>query len=137
MVQGWAGLIGPAVRRPVLAPGNVTVDLWPDMTEAKPAERFTTGFKLANGTPAVVFSSHNRTTVLRYFKWMREYGIDGAFVQQFGESVSATAGNTRSGKVVSLSSLSKPTAAPSCSAFPPDGRNAIATPYPIPRSTTC
>jgi hypothetical protein len=56
----------------LLAPGNVTVDLWPDMSEATEAERFTTGFKLANGEPAVVFSSCNRTTVPRHFKWLRE-----------------------------------------------------------------
>jgi hypothetical protein len=68
-------------------PGNVTVDLWPDMTEVSPAESHPTGFKLANGEPATVFSSHNRTTVLRHFKWMRQYGIDGAFVQRFANGV--------------------------------------------------
>ena len=67
--------------------GNVTVDLWPDMSEATPAERFTTVFKQANGETAVVFSSYNRVTVLRHFKWMRDYGIDGAFVQRFANGV--------------------------------------------------
>ena len=69
------------------APGNVTVDLWPDMSEATAAERFPTGFKHANGETAFVFSSHNRFTVLRHFKWMRDYGIDGAFVQRFANGV--------------------------------------------------
>jgi hypothetical protein len=68
-------------------PGNVTVDLWPDMSEATASERYTTAFKHANGEPAVVFSSHNRITVLRHFKWMRDYGIDGAFVQRFANGV--------------------------------------------------
>lgn len=63
------------------------MDLWPDMTEYAPAERHVTGFKDANGQAAVVFSSHNRNTVLRHFKWMREYGIDGAFVQRFANGL--------------------------------------------------
>jgi hypothetical protein len=74
-------------RQGSFAPGNVTVDLWPDMSEATAAERYATGFKHANGETAVVFSSHNRTTVLRHFKWMRDYGIDGAFVQRFANGV--------------------------------------------------
>ena len=57
------------------------------MSEATPEERFSTGFKQANGEPAVVFSSYNRTTVLRHFTWMREYGIDGAFVQRFANGL--------------------------------------------------
>jgi hypothetical protein len=69
------------------APGNVTVDLWPDMTEATATERFATGFKHANGETAVVFSSYNRLTVLRHFKWMGDYGIDGAFVQRFANGL--------------------------------------------------
>lgn len=64
-------------------PGNVTVDVWPDVSEYSPDELFETGFKLADGSSAKVFSSHNRGTVLRHFRWMREYGIDGAFVQRF------------------------------------------------------
>jgi hypothetical protein len=68
-------------------PGNVTVDLWPDMSELTAGERYATGFKLADGSQAEVFSSHNRQTVLRHFRWMREYGIDGAFVQRFANGV--------------------------------------------------
>ena len=68
-------------------PGNVTVDLWPDMSEASAAERFPTAFKHENGETAFVFSSYNRNTVLRHFKWMREYGIDGAFIQRFANGL--------------------------------------------------
>lgn len=83
------------------APGNVTVDLWPDMSEAAASERFATGFKHADGSTASVFSSHNRITVLRHFKWMGDYGIDGAFVQRFANGVKEE--STRHHKDVVLS----------------------------------
>ena len=74
-------------RKEPMAPGNVTVDLWPDLSELDADERFATGFKNADGSTAEVFSSANRKTVLRHFEWMREYGIDGAFVQRFANGL--------------------------------------------------
>ncbi|WP_182865637.1 xylosidase/arabinosidase [Stieleria mannarensis] len=69
-------------------PGNVTVDLWPDLTESAEHERFATGFKHADGRTAEVFSSTNRDTVVRHFRWMQQYGIDGVFVQRFANGLS-------------------------------------------------
>jgi hypothetical protein len=69
-------------------PGRCTVDLWPDMTEYGPSERYATAFKHADGRAAEVFSSFNRETVLRHYRWMEQYGIDGAFVQRFVGEVS-------------------------------------------------
>lgn len=63
--------------------GNIRVDMWPDVSELGPGERFATALRFADGRPAELFSSARRETVLRHFKWMREYGIDGAFVQRF------------------------------------------------------
>ena len=95
--QGWFNCQGDGAdlgwthwardRKKIFAPGNVTVDLWPDMSVATPAERYATGFKQANGETAYVFSSYNRTTVLRHFQWMKDYGIDGAFVQRFANGL--------------------------------------------------
>ena len=62
---------------------NIRVDLWPDVSELAAEERFATGLLLPGGQPAELFSSFRRETVLRHFRWMREYGIDGAFVQRF------------------------------------------------------
>lgn len=65
------------------APENIRVDLWPDLSEYGPDERFATGLTFADGKPAELFSSHRGGTVARHFRWMREYGIDGAFLQRF------------------------------------------------------
>jgi hypothetical protein len=73
-------------RRGRFAPGQCRIDLWPDTSELDDDERFATAFAHADGTPAYVFSSHCRKTVLRHFQWMKQYGIDGALVQRFATS---------------------------------------------------
>jgi hypothetical protein len=90
--QGWFNCEGDGAengwvhwtkRGGTLSEKNVKVDLWPDVSELGADERFDTEFKLADGSKAQVFSSFKRATVLRHFQWMKEYGIDGAFVQRF------------------------------------------------------
>ena len=70
-------------RGRAFAPGRANIDLWPDVSELDAGEKYPTDFRHADGSVAHVFSSHNRETVLRHFEWMRQYGIDGAFVQRF------------------------------------------------------
>jgi hypothetical protein len=77
--QGWRHYS----RQGKFAPGNANIDLWPDVRELSAAEKFATPFRHRDGSVAYVFSSHTRATVLRHFGWMREYGIDGVFVQRF------------------------------------------------------
>lgn len=74
-------------RRKPFGPGNVTVDLWPDMSELDADERYATEFQNADGSAAEVFSSGNRKTVIRHFQWMQDYGIDGAFLQRFANGL--------------------------------------------------
>jgi hypothetical protein len=95
--QGWFNCPGDGAdlgwthwarnRKQPFAPGNVTVDLWPDVSEYAPDDLFETGFRHADGSPARVFSSHSRGTVMRHFAWMRDYGIDGAFIQRFANGL--------------------------------------------------
>src|SRR5262249_15830550 len=76
----WAGKDG-------FKPGSTNVDLWRDVSELGPDERYPTAFKTSDGKAAEVYSAFNAKTVLRHFKWMRDYGIDGVFVQRFAVEV--------------------------------------------------
>ncbi|MEM7312895.1 MAG: glycoside hydrolase family 71/99-like protein [Planctomycetota bacterium] len=78
-------------RKRPLGPGNVTVDLWPDVSELDEDERFATNFKLADGSIAEVFSSANPKTVARHFDWMKNYEISGAFLQRFAAGLKSDA----------------------------------------------
>ncbi len=64
-------------------PGDLTVDMWPDISELDKDELYPTDFKYNDGSIAYVFSSYNKKTVIRHIQWMKEYEIDGAFVQRF------------------------------------------------------
>jgi hypothetical protein len=67
-----------------IAPDLLTFEMWPDMAEYSPAERYPApGFTYSGGGQAELFSSDNARTVLRHFEWMRDYGIDGAWLQHF------------------------------------------------------
>ena len=87
-------------NKPV-APGNVSVDLWPDTSEYDDDELYATGFTYADGANAKVFSSYNRKTVIRHFKWMADYGIDGAFVQRFTHGLRSPKWRHHKNKVLS------------------------------------
>ncbi len=93
--QGWFAAEGDGSQRGWVhfgrgrhfSPSHCTIDFWPDMSEMDPDEKYSTPFKHKDGGRAYVFSSYNRKTVLRHFRWMREHGIDGVFLQRFGNSV--------------------------------------------------
>jgi hypothetical protein len=98
--QGWFTADGDGAargwthwrRRTEFRPGSCEVDLWPDVSELDPDERYATPFRHADGKPAEVFSAFNRKTVLRHFQWMKEYGLDGVFVQRFINDTSSPKG---------------------------------------------
>lgn len=63
---------------------TLTFEMWPDMSEYPPEERFEApGFTDAAGHQAFLFSSEQPGTVRRHFEWMRQYGIDVAWLQHF------------------------------------------------------
>ncbi|MCH7534487.1 MAG: hypothetical protein IH948_01845 [Bacteroidetes bacterium] len=58
-----------------------TIDFWPDVSDYEVT--YKTSFKHANGKAAEVFSSLDKSTTKLHFKWMKEYGVDGVFMQRF------------------------------------------------------
>ncbi|MBQ8522019.1 MAG: xylosidase, partial [Bacteroides sp.] len=58
-----------------------TIDAWPDVSEYE--KTYETTFRHADGSKARVFSSVDKSTTDLHFKWMKEYGVDGVFMQRF------------------------------------------------------
>lgn len=75
--RGWTHYVG----RGKFEDGNCKFDLWPDTKEYPVI--YQTPFLLPDGKPANLFSSYDASTVHLHFKWMKQYGIDGAFMQRF------------------------------------------------------
>jgi hypothetical protein len=76
--RGWYHYCG---RDGLFQPGICTIDMWPDVSEY--SKTYKTAFTFADGSPAYVMSEYDESTVETHFRWMREYGIDGVFVQRF------------------------------------------------------
>lgn len=62
---------------------HATFDLWPDLSEYDADELFPTSMTYADGDTVALFSSAVEKTVVRHFRWMAEYGLDGVFFQRF------------------------------------------------------
>jgi hypothetical protein len=69
---------------------NLTVDMWPDMTELAPDELFATGLTYSNGATARLYSAFKQKTVLRHFQWMKDNRLDGVFLQRFSSELSSS-----------------------------------------------
>ena len=80
--QGWFG----APKSGTMYPDEkqVRIDMWPDVSEYE--KTYPTGLKLADGSTARFFSSNDKSTVDLHFKWMKQYGLDGVFMQRFFNS---------------------------------------------------
>jgi len=77
--QGWFrapadGLMYPDEKQ-------VRIDMWPDVREYE--KTYPTGLKHADGSTARFFNSSDKSAIDLHFKWMKEYGLDGVFVQRF------------------------------------------------------
>ena len=87
--QGWFRAEGDAVdngwghfgRNGKFDAENNTIDFWPDVSDYE--KTYKTNFKYPDGRVAEVFSSVDKSTTQLHFKWMKDYGVDGVFMQRF------------------------------------------------------
>ncbi|MBM3414534.1 MAG: xylosidase [Bacteroidetes bacterium] len=77
--QGWFRAPKTGVMYP--DDNKIRIDMWPEVTEYKNV--YPTGLKLADGSKALFFSSDDKSTVDLHFSWMKQYGLDGVFMQRF------------------------------------------------------
>jgi hypothetical protein len=77
--QGWFQLPKDSIMYP--DEKQIRIDMWPDVSEYQ--KTYPTGLKLADGSVARFFNSSDASTIDLHFKWMKEYGLDGVFMQRF------------------------------------------------------
>ncbi|WPU94751.1 hypothetical protein SNE25_04355 [Mucilaginibacter sabulilitoris] len=76
---GWAHLFN---GRPL--PEKLAFDTWPDMSELSAEEKYPVpGFSYGDGKQAYLYSAQNYQTVLRHFRWMKKYKLDGIWLSEF------------------------------------------------------
>ena len=93
--QGWFNCPGDGApgnnwrtwSRGVPGPDTLTVDMYPDLSELDADERCEVPGMTIGGKPAYLYSAFNRKTVVRHFRWMKDYGLDGVLVQRFVRSI--------------------------------------------------
>lgn len=104
--QGWFTAPGDGAGRGFhhyqgskgFKPGSCSVDFWPDVSEYE--KTYPTPFTMANGDTAHVFSSYDESTVDTHFRWMKQYGLDGVFMQRFVTEIRGTKGKKHFDKVL-------------------------------------
>ncbi|MCD6355383.1 MAG: xylosidase [Prolixibacteraceae bacterium] len=79
-------------------PNVSTIDFWPDVSEYEVT--YETDFKFANGEKAHVYSTYDEESVDLHFKWMKQYGIDGVFMQRFVSEIKSSKGKNHFNKVL-------------------------------------
>ena len=104
--QGWFNAAGDGANRGwhhyekhgQFKPGMSTIDFWPDVSEYD--KTYETAFEFANGNRAFVYSPYNEESVDLHFKWMKEYSIDGVFMQRFVSEIKNSSGKNHFNKVL-------------------------------------
>ena len=94
-VHNWSAALG---SRPI-ATNNSTFDLWPVVDELPARSRHETPELTSRshpGRPLELFSSFPNSTADVHFRWwMREYGLDGVFIQRFVHGLSGSRGREK------------------------------------------
>jgi hypothetical protein len=96
--QGWFRV--PASGTIYPDETQVRLDMWPDVSEYE--QTYPTGLKHADGSTARFFNSADKSTIDLHFKWMKEYGVDGVFMQRFFNNTLASTDEARANTVTVL-----------------------------------
>ncbi len=104
--QGWFTADGDGAERGWhhyelngrFEPGISSIDFWPDVSEYPVTHE--TAFSYENGAKAFVYSPYDYESVDLHFKWMKEYGIDGVFMQRFVVEIKSAKGKGHFNKVL-------------------------------------
>ena len=83
--EGWPHYASVAMHPFIFEPGVLrnNIDFWPDVSEYPCTYKAPDGFVLPDGSTPRLYSSYDESTVDLHFRWMKEYGIDGVFMQRF------------------------------------------------------
>lgn len=90
--QGWFATPNDGVlnrwrhwsRRGRPTPGNVHMDLYPDVRDFRQRDLYPTGLgPFGNGRQALVYSSYRQGILNVHFKWLARYGIAGICLNRF------------------------------------------------------
>ncbi|MEM6911438.1 MAG: glycoside hydrolase family 71/99-like protein [Verrucomicrobiota bacterium] len=106
--QGWFGTPEDGYsrgwvhygRQGRFSPSRLTIDYWPHTEEMDPEALARTRFVKADGSPAYAFSSAHPDVAMTHFRWMKEYGIEAAFLQRFATNVRWPSGMRRNNRVL-------------------------------------
>lgn len=84
-IEGWPHYASVAQSPFIFEPGVLrsNIDFWPDVSEYPQTYNAPEGFELPDGSTPRLYSSYDESTVDLHFSWMKEYGIDGVFMQRF------------------------------------------------------
>ncbi len=100
--QGWFAAEGDDSHRGWYHYGfrgdNASIDFWPDMTEY--TKKYAAPFKMPDGSDAFLYSAYDEESIDLHFRWMKEYGIDGVFMQRFVVEIKNTSGKRHFNKVL-------------------------------------
>lgn len=85
--RGW----GHYLQQGIFGPGNNKFDMWPETREY--TQLYPTPFVHADGAVAYLPSDRDQSTTNIRFKWMKDYGVDGVFMQRFIGNVRSNGNN--------------------------------------------
>lgn len=82
--EPWPHYASVAQQPFIFEPGVLRngIDFWPDVSDYEKTYA-ATGFTTRDGSTPQLYSSYDESTVDLHFQWMKEYSIDGVFMQRF------------------------------------------------------